>query len=99
MGHAEGDGPDASIESFVLEAIGLAQAQRGAFEGLGLEGDGALTTHGFIDQQADAFGEALVALLSEELQDGIQEFSIGLVGHVVGFGDGCVSRHPNTKPA
>ena len=34
-----------------------------------------------IYEQAKAFGEALVALFGEELQNGVQEFRIGLVGH------------------
>ena len=39
--------------------------------------------HGFVDEEAEAFGEAVVALLGEELQDVVQEFRIGVVGHVV----------------
>ena len=37
--------------------------------------------HGFVDQQADAFGQAIGALLGQKLQNGVQEFRIGLVGH------------------
>jgi len=43
----------------------------------------ALDAHGFIDEKAEAFGEAVVALLSQELQDVVQEIRIGRVGHVV----------------
>jgi len=32
--------------------------------------------HGFIDEEADDFGEAVRALFIEELQNGIQEFRI-----------------------
>ena len=39
--------------------------------------------HGFVDGEAEAFGKAVVALLGEELQDVVQEFRIGVVGHVV----------------
>ena len=36
--------------------------------------------HGFVDQEAQAFGEAVVALLSQELQDVVQEFRIRFGG-------------------
>ena len=39
--------------------------------------------HGFVDGEAEAFGKAVVALLGEELQDVVQEFRIGVVGHEV----------------
>jgi hypothetical protein len=39
--------------------------------------------HGLVDEDAEAFGEAVVALLSQELQDVVQEIRIGVVGHVV----------------
>jgi hypothetical protein len=45
----------------------------------------AFLAHGFIDKEADAFGEAASPLFIEELQDGVQEFRIALVGHF-GFG-------------
>jgi hypothetical protein len=37
--------------------------------------------HGFIDKQADTFGETAGAFFIEELQYGIQEFRITLVDH------------------
>ena len=40
-----------------------------------------LLAHGFIDDQADAVGEAAGAFLVEELQNGVQKFRIALVGH------------------
>ena len=83
------DGADAGGEGFGFEAIGVALAGVGAFVGLGLEGLGAFLAHGFVDQQADAFGEAAGAFVSEELQNGVQEFRIGLVGHY-GVDVGCV---------
>ena len=43
----------------------------------------AFDAHGFVDGEAEAFGKAVVALLGEELQDVVQEFRIGVVGHVV----------------
>ena len=44
-----------------FEAIGLALPGFGAFVGLGLERLGAFLAHGFIDQEAEAFGEAVGA--------------------------------------
>ena len=43
----------------------------------------AFDAHGFVDGEAEAFGKAVVALLGEELQDVVQEFRIGVMGHVV----------------
>jgi len=42
----------------------------------------AFDAHGFVDEQAQAFGKAGVGLVSQELQDVVQEFRIGVVGHV-----------------
>jgi len=78
---AEGDGAQAGGEGFGFEAVGMALAGVGALVGLGLEGLGAFLAHGGIDEQADAFGEAGGALLGQELQNGVQEFRLGLVGH------------------
>ena len=49
----------------------------------------AFEAHGFVAEEAEAFGNAVVALLGEELQDVVQEFRIGVVGHVV-LDVGCV---------
>ena len=57
----------------------------------------AFDAHGFVDEEAQAFGEAVMALLGEELKDVVQEFRIGVVGHGW-FGVGCVCRHPNREP-
>jgi len=38
--------------------------------------------HGFVDEEAQAFGKAGVVLVSQELQDVVQEFRIGVVSHV-----------------
>ena len=89
LGDLEGDGPDPGGEGLGLEAVGLSLACGSALIGLGLEDDGAFAAHGFIDEEADALAEALVALLSEELQDGVQEIRVGLVRHVF-LGGGCV---------
>ena len=43
----------------------------------------AFEAHGFVAEEAEAFGNAVVALLGEELQDVVQAFRIGVVGHVV----------------
>ena len=94
----KGDGPDAAGERFGLVAIGVAEARVGAFVRLGLEHLMAFDAHRFIDENAQPLGEAVVTLLSQELQDVVQQFRIGVVGHV-GFGVGCVWLHPNRKPA
>ena len=57
----------------------------------------AFDAHGFVDEEAEAFGEAVVALLGEELKDVAQEFRISVVGHVV-LAVGWVGRHPNREP-
>ena len=86
---AEGDGADAAGEGLGFVAIGVTEAGVGALVGLGLEDLMAFDAHGFVDEQADTFGEAVVALLGQELQDVVQEFRIGVVGHVM-FRVGCV---------
>ena len=83
------DGTAAGDEGFGFETIGVAQTGVGAFIGLGLEGLGTLLAHGFIDEQADALGEAAGAFLVEELQNGVQKFRIAVVGHF-GIAVGCV---------
>src|ERR1039458_8742651 len=59
---------------------------------------GAFLAHGFVDQEANAFGQAAAgALLSEELQNSIQEFRIRLVGRhgfaLDVFGDTPTGNH------
>lgn len=83
MGHAEGDGAEAAGEGFGFETVGVTFAGVGALVGLGLEDVLAFDAHGFVDEQAEAFGEAVVALVGQELQDVVQEFRIGVVGHVM----------------
>ena len=83
------NGTAAGDEGFGFETIGVAQAGVGAFIGLGLEGLGTLLAHGFIDEQADALGEAAGAFLIEQLQNGVQKFRIAVVGHF-GIDVGCV---------
>ena len=41
----------------------------------------ALLAHGFIDEETDTLGEAASAFFIEQLQNGVQEFRIALVGH------------------
>ena len=67
----------------------MTQAGVGAFIGPGLKGLGAFLAHGFINEQADAFGETAGTIFSEQLQNGVQKFRIALVGHVVIY-VGCV---------
>ena len=53
----------------------------------------AFEAHGSVDEEAQTFSEAVMAVLSEELQDTVEGFRLVLVGHVM-----CVWRHPNKKP-
>ena len=93
LGDLELDGTAPGEEGFGFETIGMAQAGVSAFIGLGLKGLGTFLGHGFIDEEADAFGEAagafVVEELQKELQNGVQEFRIALVGHF-GVYVGCV---------
>ena len=82
LGDVEGDGAEATVEGFVLEAVGVALAGVGALVGLGLEDLTALAAHGLVDEEADAFGESVGALLRDKLQDVVQENRLGVVGHV-----------------
>ena len=93
---AEGDGADAAGEGLGFVAVGATLASVGALVGLGLEDLMAFDVHGFVDEDAEPFGEAVVALLSQKLQDVVQEFRIGEVGHGVCLLD--VLEHPNRKP-
>ena len=38
--------------------------------------------HGFVDEEAKTFGEAVMAMVCEELQDVVEEFRVDVVGHV-----------------
>jgi hypothetical protein len=75
------DGAEAGGEGFVLEAIGIAEAGLGALVRLGLEDLSAFNPHGLVDEETDAFDQAGGALIGDELQNGVQEFRIGGVGH------------------
>ncbi len=66
---AELNGAEAGGQGLGFEAVGVALAGVGALVGLGLQGFGSLLLHGFVDQQADAFGHAVGAIFSEQLQD------------------------------
>lgn len=86
---AEGDGAEAAGEGLRFIAVSVALAGVGAFVGLGFEDLMAFDAHGFVDEDAKAFGEAVVTLVGQELHDVVQEFRIGVVGHVV-LDVGCV---------
>jgi len=96
LGDGEGDGIQPSGDGFWFEALGMGQAGVDALIRLGLNNLTALLAHGLVDQETDAFGQAIGSLLSDELQNSVQEIRIGLVGHV----DGCwmFVRHPNRQP-
>ena len=78
----EGDGTDPCVDGLGLVAVAVAIAGLGALIGLGVEDLGAFVAHGFVDEQADALGEAFGAVFVDELQEAIEEFRLGLVGHV-----------------
>lgn len=92
---AEGDRPQAGGQCLGFEAIGVSLACFDALVRLRLEHLTAFLAHGFVDQKADAFGQALGAFIGEQLQNGLQEFRIGLVGHVVVCW--MFVRHPNRQ--
>jgi hypothetical protein len=98
LGDIELEVADASGEGFVFKTVGVAGAEDGALVGMSLEGVRTLLKHGLVDEEAEAFGETLSALFGDELQDGVQEIRIGLVGHVWFWSWMCL-RHPNRKPA
>ena len=81
--HAKGDGADAAGEGFGFVAVGVTFTGVGALVRLGLEDLMAFDAHGFVDENAQAFGEAVVALFRQQLQNVVQEFRIGVVGHLV----------------
>ena len=81
LGDLELDAAGRGGQGFGFEAIGIAQAGVGALIGLGLEDLAAFLAHGFIDEQADAFGKAAGAFVIEELHHGVQKFRLVLVGH------------------
>ena len=61
--HAEDDGADAAGEGFGFVTVGVPFAGVGALVGLGLEDLMAFDAHGLVDEETQAFGEAVVALL------------------------------------
>lgn len=97
--HLEVNRPHTGVESLGSEAIGGAEPGGGVHLGLGLEHVGAFLAYGFVDQKAEAFGEAIRAFAGEELQNGSKQFSIDLVGHVWGFGWMCLLTLPTENHA
>ena len=55
----QGDAPHASGEGLVLVAVGVAEAGLRTLVGFGSQGGRALANHGLVDEEADAFGEAI----------------------------------------
>ena len=90
---AEGDGTDAAGAGLGLVAVGVALARVGALAGLGLEDLMTVDAHRFVNEPAEAFGEAGGALFGQELQDVVQEIRIGGVGQGM-FYVGCVCDTP-----
>ena len=93
LGDAQMDGADTGGKGFGLEAIGAPEPILATLVGAGLKDGGAFLNHGFVDEQAQAFGKTGGALGGEELQNGVQKIRINLVGHVWVF-VGCVCRTP-----
>ena len=60
----------------------MAQSSVGAFERPGLEDVGTLGLHGFVDEEAQALGEAIGTFVIEELQHGLEELRMMEVGPV-----------------
>ena len=82
LGDGKGDGAKAGGEGLGLEAVGVAGASLRALEGLGLEHGGAFGAHGLVDEDAEARGEGLGALVGKKLKDGFEEFRMIVAGHV-----------------
>ncbi len=72
----KGDASHAGGEGLVLVAVGVAEAGLGTLVGFGSQGGGAFANHGFVDEEADALGEALGTLFGEQLHDGVQEVRV-----------------------
>jgi hypothetical protein len=81
---AEGDGAKATAESFGFITVCVALACVGTLVGLCLEDVVTFEAHGFVDEASQTFGEAVMAVLGEELQDVVEEFRVVVVGHVMG---------------
>lgn len=58
LGDAQIDLTNAGGEGLRLEAVGMSEALLGSFVGLCLEDGGAFLSHGFVEQEAETFGEA-----------------------------------------
>lgn len=87
---AEGDGAEAAGEGFGFITVCVALACVGTLVGLGLEDVVAFEAHGFVDEEAQTFGKAVMAVLGEELQDVVEEFRVVVVGHVMGSSWMCL---------
>ena len=85
------------VDGFRFEAIGVALTGFSALVGLGSEGLGTLTKHGFVKENTKTAEQAFEAGFVELLQDGIQEFRVVLVGHE-GFACWCFGRPQQADP-
>ena len=74
--------PPASLFPSAASAIGVAGAGRGALERLGLERGGAFRAHGLVDEDAEACGKGLGALVGKQLKDGFEELRMIVAGQV-----------------
>lgn len=71
----------AGVDGFGFEPVGVSLARGSAFVGLGSKSFGSLADHRFIEEDTEAFEEAIEAGVVELLQDVVQEFRVVLVGH------------------
>lgn len=82
LGYAKVDSPAPERGGLWLEAIGAPEAVFGALTGLRLKHGRALLEHGLVDEDAHGVGEMLRGVFGQELQNGVDQFRIALVGHV-----------------
>ena len=91
LGNAEFDLTDAGSEGLGLEPIGVSEAFLGALVRLCLKDGRALLAHGFVEKEAETFGEAGGAVSGEKLQNGVEKVRVVRVGHVWIFGWMCLA--------
>ena len=59
----------ASVIVFVFKTIGMALALFGALIRLGLQGVGSFDNHGFVNEDAQDFGQSIEAVVQQELHN------------------------------
>jgi len=100
------DGAETGGEGFWFEPVGTPEALATSLIRASLERGGTFLDHGLIDEDAEALGKAGGAFGGQELQNGVQEIRIKMVGHVCVllldvFGDTPTGNHtgqPLSRP-